>query len=149
MDLSIQNNGPPIIQVLFKRFSYPGKTGEKVRNLPVTLALLKEQGAHMRLCDTGQITGRVIFEIQLPLVGGNYAKDLRGVLIVLKEAEPDVFGIFSLFWSVLGRVNEQSMRSLKSMRKMILMVAVLVMPSMVQGKSRPSGRFRGANSAFV
>jgi hypothetical protein len=31
--------------------------------------LLREQGAGLRMCDAGQITGRVSFEIELPLPG--------------------------------------------------------------------------------
>ena len=67
--LSIQNNGPPIEAEAIQTLLVPGDAGETVRNLPVALALLTEQGASLRLSDTGQITGRVIFEIELPLVG--------------------------------------------------------------------------------
>ena len=67
--LAIQNNGPPIEATAMKALLEPGDRGETGRNLPVAHALLKEQGARLRLCDTGQITGRVLFEIELPLVG--------------------------------------------------------------------------------
>ena len=67
--LSIQNNGPAIEANAIRTLLEPGEIGEVGRNLPVAHALLKEQGARLRLCDTGQITGRVIFEIELPLAG--------------------------------------------------------------------------------
>jgi len=67
--LSVQNNGPSITPAAIQLLLEPGAMGESSRNLPVAHALLKEQGACLRLCDTGQITGRVIFEIELPLLG--------------------------------------------------------------------------------
>lgn len=67
--LSIQNNGPPILPGAIELLLEPGSLHEIGRNLPVARALLHEQGASLRLCDTGQITGRVSFEIELPLSG--------------------------------------------------------------------------------
>ncbi|MBT6490426.1 MAG: sensor histidine kinase [Deltaproteobacteria bacterium] len=67
--LSIQNNGPPISASAIESLLEPGALAEVGRNLPVARELLREQGASLRLADAGHITGRVIFEIELPLSG--------------------------------------------------------------------------------
>lgn len=67
--LSIQNNGPAVCASAIGDLLEPKAMGESNRNLPVAHSLLKEQGGTLRLCDTGQITGRVIFELELPLAG--------------------------------------------------------------------------------